>query len=108
MPREGFPLKTAVDVITYIAAWKKDRCPLRIDPHLTRDRAYRNVSNRDCNHVLTSATPESLLWPPEWDETHRVYVLHVRGTDLDGRDVELLFKIYFKNATIVVFNWKAR
>ena len=107
MPREEFPLKTAEDVIRYIAAWKKDRCPLRIDPHLTRDRANRNVTNRDCDHVLTSATPNSLQWPPEWDEKHQVYVLHIEGTDLDCRDVEMLFKIDFENARIIVFNWKA-
>jgi hypothetical protein len=86
---------------------EKDRSPLRIDPHLTKDRANRNVTIRDCDHVLTSATPESLQFPPEWDEKHRIYVLHIKGDDLDGREVEILFNIDFNNARIIVFNWKA-
>jgi hypothetical protein len=107
MPQKEFFLKSAEDVVDYIAKWKKDRCPLRIDPHLKKDRAERHVTTRDCDYVLTTATPESLQWPPEWDEKHQNYVLHVRSTDLDGEDVELLFCVDFERATIVVFNWKA-
>lgn len=107
MAQEEFPLKSAEEVIEYIANWKKDRCPLRLDPHLTRDRAYRNVTNRDCDYVLTNATPQSLRWPPEWDEKHQNYVLHIRGVDLFEKGVELLFTIDFENARIIVFNWKA-
>lgn len=104
--QKDFRLETAEAVIEYIRVWKKDRCRLRIDPHLKIDRAFRHVTMRDCDYVLTSATVESLQWPPEWDEKHQNHVLHIQATDLDEKSVEMLFCVDFENATIVVFNWK--
>ena len=102
-----FLLDEAQDVVDYLASWAKQDNPLRIDPHLKIDRDFRNVSNRDCKYVLTTATVNTLQWPPEWDEKHRNHVLHIKSIDLDEREVELLFVIDFKNATVVVFNWLA-
>ncbi len=111
MPQEPIPkflLNSKEEVVDYIANWKKQKNPLRIDPHLKIDRAFRNVSIRDCDYVLTTDTDNTLQWPPEWDEKHRNHVLHIKGIDLDGQpSVELLFYIDFRNATIIVFNWKA-
>jgi hypothetical protein len=109
MPQEPIPkflLQSKEEVVEYIASWKKQKNPLRIDPHLKIDRAYRNVSIRDCDYVLTTDTANTLQWPPEWDEKHQNHVLHIKSTDLDDQTVELLFYIDFRNATIVVFNWK--
>ena|SRR5258707_8688558 len=102
-----FQLGSAKEVVDYIASWKEQKGPLRIDPHLKVDRAFRDVSTRDCEYVLTAATVESLQWPPEWDEKHQNHVLHINSTDLYGEAVELLFRIDFENFRIVVFNWLA-
>jgi hypothetical protein len=48
-----FQLGSAKEVVDYIASWKEQKGRLRIDPHLKVDRAFRNVSTRDCEHVLT-------------------------------------------------------
>jgi hypothetical protein len=104
-PQEPFPLDSAEKVVDYIKGWLKQDGPIRIDPHLKVDRSFRNVSTRDCKYVLSTISEQSLHWPPEWDEKHGKYVLHVVGTDLDGEPVEMLFNIYFDNFKINVFNW---
>jgi hypothetical protein len=104
---EPFPLGSAKEVVDYIRGWLEQDGPIRIDPHLKVDRSFRNVSTRDCKYVLSTVTEDSLQWPIEWDETHRKYVLHISGTDLDGQPVEMLFNIYFDNFKINVFNWKS-
>jgi hypothetical protein len=102
-----FFLKSKEEVVAYIASWKKQKEPLRIDPHLNIDRPERHVSIRDCDYVLTTDTANTLQWPPMWDEKHRYHVLHIIGTDLDGEPVKLLFVINSARFTIVVFNWLA-
>ena len=102
-----FFLDNAQDVVDYLANWKQQRGPIRIDKHLWKERANRNVTIRDCEYVLTTATAKSLQWPPEWDAKHRNHVLHIISTDLEGASVELLFIIDSANFTIVVFNWLA-
>ena len=102
-----FLLKSKEDAVGYIASWKKQGGRLRIDPHLKVDRAFRNVSIRDCDYVLTTDTANTLQWPPEWDEKHRNHVLHIKSIDLNGESVEMLFWIDFQNFTIIVFNWLA-
>lgn len=102
-----FFLKSKEEVVDYIASWKKQKGPLRLDPHLKIDRPERNVSIRDCDYVLTTDTANTLQWPPEWDEKHNNHVLHIISTDLDGEPVELLFVINFQRFTIIVFNWLA-
>ena len=90
-----FLLNSRQDVVDYIANWKRQKNPLRIDPHLKVDRAFRNVSIRDCDYVLTTDTNKTIQWPPEWDEKHQIHVLHIESIDLDGQRVELLFYIDF-------------
>lgn len=102
-----FFLDSAQDVVEYIGNWKKQGGRLRIDKHLWRDRANRNVTIRDCDYVLTTATTTSLQWPPEWNGKHHNHVLSINSTDLEGEVVKLLFVIDSENFTIVVFNWLA-
>jgi len=105
LPQEPFPLQSAKEVVDYIRDWLRQDGPIRIDPHLKEDRAFRNVTTKDCKYVLSTVTEDSLQWPPEWDERHQKYVLHIVGTDLDNEPVEMLFNIYFDNFRINVFNW---
>lgn len=107
MAQGKFLLESAAEVVNYIARWIEQKGPIRIDAHLKIARSFRNVSIRDCKHVLTTATLDTLQWPPEWDEKHQNHVLHIKGTDLDGEPVEMLFVIDFENFTINVFNWLA-
>jgi hypothetical protein len=102
-----FFLSSKKELIDYVISWEEQGNPLRIDPHLKYDRAFRNVSMRDCKYVLTKDIENSLQWPPEWDSKHQNHVLHIKGEDLDGREVELIFRIDFRNATIIVITWKA-
>lgn len=102
-----FFLGSAQDVVDYIAEWKRQKGPLRVDKHLWLERANRNVTNRDCEYVLTTATVSSLQWPPKWDERHKNHVLRINSIDLDGELVGLLFVIDSENFSIVVFNWLA-
>jgi hypothetical protein len=102
-----FFLKTADDVVTYLADWKRQKGRLRVDKHLWRDRANRNVTDRDCEYVLTTATVNSLQWPPVWNAKHQNHVLRIDSFDLDGEAVSLLFVIDSENFRIVVFNWLA-
>jgi hypothetical protein len=106
-PRKPFPINTAKEVVDYINGWLKQDGPLRIDPHLKEDRKFRNVTNRDCKYVFSTISEESLHWPPEWNEKHQRYVLHIVGEDLDGLPVEMLFNIFFENYTMNVWNWLA-
>lgn len=102
-----FFLDSAQDVVNYIAEWKRQKGPLRIDKHLKLERANRNVNDRDCDYVLTTATVETLQWPPKWDAKHKNHVLRINSVDLDDESVGLLFVIDFENFKIVVFNWLA-
>jgi hypothetical protein len=104
---QKFFLNTKKELIEYIVSWHKQGNPLRIDPHLNRDRAYRNVTTRDCKYMLINDLENTLQWPPEWDSNHQNHVLHIKGEDLDGREAELVFRIDSENARIVAITWKA-
>jgi len=104
-PQKPFLLNDKKEVVDYIRSWVEQNGRFRLDPHLKIDRDFRQVSIRDCKYVLSTATVDSLQWPPEWDEKHQNHVLHINSFDLDGEPVEMLFVIDFENFTIRVFNW---
>ena len=106
MPHEEFPFKTAEEFLEiYIAGWKNNGV-IRLHPHLKRDRGFRNVTIRDCENIITSASSQSLRWPPEWNEKHNNFVLRIRGRDLDDKGLELVVTVIFENATIMVITAK--
>lgn len=103
MSQEKIPPYTKDEIVNYVRDWKKNGIRLRVHPHLKIDRAYRNISTRDIEHVLTIG---NLQWPPEWDKKHANFVYHIVGIDLDDSKLELIFKIDFENATIIIITGK--
>lgn len=83
--------------------WIKEWCEydgsVCMSVHMKRDRAYRNITLRDCKHVLQTG---ELQYPPEWDERHQNWVFKQCGVDLDGDPLTLVFRFDPPNVQIVI------
>jgi hypothetical protein len=105
MSQEKLPPLSKSETEEYVRNWKKNGIQVRLSFHLKVERAYRNISIRDCEDILTTG---DLLWPPLWDEEYLNFVYKIVGDDLGSDDarLELVFCIEFETATIKVITGK--
>ncbi len=103
MSQEKIPHLSFDEVVSYLDRWEKLGGTIRLSTHLKYDRAYRNVSIRDCRYVLTTGI---LCWPPEWDESYQNWVYDIGGHDLDDSWLRPIFTIDLENMRIIIITGK--
>jgi hypothetical protein len=83
----------------WIEEWCEHDGSVCLSIHLKRDRAYRNITFRDCKHVLKTG---ELQYPPEWDKKYENWVFKKHGFDLDGDPLTVVFRFDPPNVRIVI------
>lgn len=103
MHQENVPPPSFEEIVRLLESWEKNGGSIRLSLHLKYDRAYRNVSIRDCRYVLATGI---LCWPPEWDDARQNWVYRMAGDDLDDSRLEVVFALDLTNMRIIVITGK--
>ena len=93
------------EVLALIDEWLARGGGINLGWHLPNDRPWRNVTRRDCLHILKNGY---LSWPAEWDTEYENEIYHMCCRDLDDELLEIVFRFDYDNGTIRFITAKPR